>query len=62
MVVETRAQKTIELFVFSKSNTQNMETKTIARIAAVTGLLLLVPLVAMQFTDSVNWNAFDFAR
>lgn len=24
------------------------------------GLLLLAPLIAMQFTDEVNWNVFDF--
>ena len=33
------------------------------RIAAwsAAALLLLVPLVAMQFTDDVDWTAFDFA-
>jgi len=24
------------------------------------GLVLLVPLIAMQFTDEVNWSVFDF--
>ena len=33
------------------------------RIAAwaVAGLILLLPLVAMQFTDEVNWDVADFA-
>lgn len=29
-------------------------------IALTTGLLLLVPLVAMQFTDEVDWGGGDF--
>ncbi len=32
-----------------------------ARIAAITALLLLVPLAAMQFTDEVSWGIGDFA-
>jgi hypothetical protein len=29
-------------------------------IAAVTGVLLLIPLIAMQFTNEVNWTGSDF--
>lgn len=28
--------------------------------AAVVALILLVPLIAMQFTEEVNWDIFDF--
>lgn len=28
--------------------------------AFITTILLLIPLVAMQFTDEVNWNLSDF--
>ena len=32
----------------------------ITRIFYIVGLLLLFPLIAMQFTDEVNWSFSDF--
>jgi hypothetical protein len=37
-----------------------MKAKNVIWIAIGTGLILLVPLVAMQFTDEVNWSLADF--
>jgi hypothetical protein len=37
-----------------------MEIKIIIRIALITASILLVPLVAMLFTDEVNWGPMDF--
>lgn len=37
-----------------------MKDNRIARILLTTGLILLVPLVAMQFTDEVDWDLTDF--
>lgn len=34
--------------------------RTLIAAGALTGLLLLVPLVAMQFTAEVQWGAGDF--
>lgn len=34
--------------------------KSASVIALATGLLLLVPLVAMQFTNEVSWSLGDF--
>lgn len=36
------------------------QNRAIARIAGATLLLLLVPLIAMQFTDEVRWGPLDF--
>jgi hypothetical protein len=35
-------------------------TTAYGRVALVTACILLVPLVAMQFTDEVDWGVFDF--
>lgn len=35
--------------------------KRIIYIAAAVAFLLLIPFVAMRFTDEVKWNFFDFA-
>ena len=34
--------------------------KNIHRIIICTGLILLIPLIAMQFTDEVKWGVEDF--
>jgi hypothetical protein len=41
----------------SKSNRQ---TTVFLWVAIVTVALLLIPAIAMQFTDEVNWGALDF--
>ncbi len=36
------------------------QSRVIAWIGAVAGLVLLVPLVVMQFTDEMSWGPLDF--
>lgn len=40
--------------------TTSSMTKRIEWVAVATGLLLLVPLIAMQFTGEVAWGPGDF--
>ena len=37
-----------------------MQNKRLIGIVLTVALLLLIPLIAMQFTDDVNWTLFDF--
>ncbi len=38
----------------------NMQNKRLIIIVLVVALLLLIPFIAMQFTNEVNWSWFDF--
>ena len=38
----------------------NFLFKMMVRILPIVGLLLLIPLIAMQLTDEITWSFFDF--
>jgi len=37
-----------------------IQDKRLTGIVLAAGLLLLIPLIAMQFSTEVNWSLFDF--
>lgn len=37
-----------------------MKNQRLKLILTSVGILLLIPLIAMQFTNEVDWNTFDF--
>ena len=43
-----------------KPNALMFQNSVFAWIALVTGLILLIPLIAMQFTTEVSWDETDF--
>jgi hypothetical protein len=43
-----------------KVNHMMLKNSVFIRIALATGAILLIPLVAMQFTTEVNWDGADF--
>lgn len=45
----------------TKSNDLMMQNRVFFWIALATGLILLIPALAMQFTGAVNWTLLDFA-
>jgi len=45
----------------TKSKNITMQNRVFIWIALATGFILMVPLVAMQFTNEVNWTLLDFA-
>jgi hypothetical protein len=47
-------------FIVLKNNPSAMNLKRIFRHFLVVLLLLLIPLMAMQITDQVNWSLIDF--
>lgn len=58
--------RTISRYYVTKGNSMkktkrsNFQSKRIIRIAGITGLILMVPLVATLVTDQVNWGVGDF--
>ena len=43
-----------------ENKTMRMNNNKIAIMVSTILLVLLVPLIVMQFTDEVNWSLFDF--
>ncbi len=59
--VRTARRKTSAGIVRENMASTTIQNKNILRIALATACILLVPLVAMQFSEEWNWDLFDFA-
>jgi len=57
---ETQSALSLEWTSFLKNNLMLTSNNRLMLIVSTVAMLLMVPLVAMQFTDEVNWSPFDF--
>ena len=44
----------------AKNTNSITQNKDIASVFVVTAAILMIPLIAMQFSDEWDWNLFDF--
>ena len=46
--------------MYPKTDDPIARNRVFGWIALATGLMLMIPLIAMQFNDDVRWNMIDF--
>jgi len=54
-------EKTMSTMMSGQGGNAHGSGRGLLRVAVGTGAILLVPLLAMQFTSEVNWTGLDFA-
>ena len=52
---------TLHYKVLFKNNFMTIQNKRLTGIAIAVAILLLIPLIAMQFSNGVKWSVSDFA-
>lgn len=59
-VIQSTFSLTGQRIVTTKPNSMITKNKRMTGIVLTVALLLFIPLIAMQFTDEVNWTLPDF--